>query len=84
MQRRLNFEMSVRNLMQSFEFRDRALKIQGLLTRPFVLGGLPLGGRRQIWSTSDETISSRYRLQAMPASDCHLDRTGSFRSFYRR
>jgi hypothetical protein len=31
MQRRLNFEMSVRNLMQSFEDRDRVPKIQGLL-----------------------------------------------------
>src|SRR5690349_23537614 len=30
-QRRLNFEMSVRNLMQSFEDRDRVPKIQGLL-----------------------------------------------------
>jgi len=31
MQRRLNFEMSVRNLMQSFEDRERVPKIQGLL-----------------------------------------------------
>src|SRR5213078_3394239 len=31
MQRRLNFEMSVRNLMQSFADRDRVPKIQGLL-----------------------------------------------------
>ena len=31
MQRRLNFEMSVRNLLQSFEDRDRVPKIQGLL-----------------------------------------------------
>ncbi len=30
-QRRLNFEMSVRNLQQSFEDRDRVPKIQGLL-----------------------------------------------------
>jgi hypothetical protein len=30
-QRRLNFEMSVRNLQQSFEDRDRIPKIQGLL-----------------------------------------------------
>jgi hypothetical protein len=30
-QRRLNFEMSVRNLMQSFEDRERVPKIQGLL-----------------------------------------------------
>jgi DNA-binding PucR family transcriptional regulator len=30
-QRRLNFEMSVRKLMQSFEDRDRVGKIQGLL-----------------------------------------------------
>lgn len=30
-QRRLNFEMSVRNLLQSFEDRDRVPKIQGLL-----------------------------------------------------
>ena len=30
-QRRLNFEMSVRNLRQSFEDRDRVPKIQGLL-----------------------------------------------------
>jgi type IV secretory pathway TraG/TraD family ATPase VirD4 len=30
-QRRLNFEMSVRNLKQSFEDRDRVPKIQGLL-----------------------------------------------------
>jgi hypothetical protein len=31
MQRRLNFEMSVRNLMQSFDDRERVPKIQGLL-----------------------------------------------------
>jgi type IV secretory pathway TraG/TraD family ATPase VirD4 len=31
MQRRLNFEMSVRNLLQSFEDRERVPKIQGLL-----------------------------------------------------
>jgi hypothetical protein len=31
MQRRLNFDMSVRNLMQSFEDRERVPKIQGLL-----------------------------------------------------
>lgn len=31
LQRRLNFEMSVRNLMQSLEDRDRVPKIQGLL-----------------------------------------------------
>ena len=30
-QRRLNFEMSVRNLMQSFQDRERVAKIQGLL-----------------------------------------------------
>src|SRR6266852_2406239 len=30
-QRRLNFEMSVRNLLQSFEDRERVPKIQGLL-----------------------------------------------------
>src|SRR5437879_12194302 len=30
-QRRLNFEMSIRNLQQSFEDRDRVPKIQGLL-----------------------------------------------------
>jgi hypothetical protein len=29
-QRRLNFEMSVRNLQQSFEDRERVPKIQGL------------------------------------------------------
>ena len=30
-QRRLNFQMSVKNLYQSFEDRDRVPKIQGLL-----------------------------------------------------
>lgn len=30
-QRRLNFEMSVRNLIQSFEDRDRIAKVQGML-----------------------------------------------------
>ena len=48
-QRRLNFEMSVRNLQQSFEDRDRVPKIQGLLERTDDLSGRrPLTHHRRI------------------------------------
>ena len=37
MQRRLNFEMSVRNLYQSFADRERVPKIQGLVNECMTL-----------------------------------------------